>query len=167
MTQRAMRADVALRAATSADGAALQKLVTDASAGTPYHELPAYFLRLALPAPSEESRAVVAVQNGAVVGCVLYGIVAGAIGTGRIHFVAVAVGSRRSGIATRLCGAAVDQLSARAARSVIVELPDDRAVGPGRALLESCTFTEVARVPDYYRDGVALVVLQRTVAPVE
>ena len=167
MTQRAMRADVALRAATSADAAALQKLVSDTSAGTPYEELPAYFLRLALAAPSEESRAIVAVQDGAVVGCALYGVVAGAIGTGRIHFVAVAAGSRRLGIASRLCGAAVDELSARAARNVIVELPDDRVVDSGRALLERCAFTEVARVPDYHRDGVALVVLQRAVSPVE
>jgi len=167
MTQRAMRAEVALRAATSADAAALQKLVSDTSDATPYQQVPAYFLRLALAASSEESRAIVAVQNGVVVGCALYGVVAGAIGTGRIHFVAVAAGSRRLGIASRLCGAAVDELSAQAVRSVIIELPDDRVVGSGRALLEGCAFREVARVPDYYRDGVALVVLQRAVSPVE
>lgn len=167
MTQRAVRADVALRAATSADAAALQKLVSDSTAGTPYEELPAYFLRLALAPPSQESRAIVAVQDGAVVGCALYGVVAGAIGTGRIHFVAVAAGSRRLGIARRLCGAAVDELIAQAVRNVIVELPDDRVVGAGRALLERGAFTEVARVPDYYRDGVALVVLQRAVSPME
>ena len=167
MTQRASKAEVSLRAATSADAASLQKLVSDTSAGTPYQELPAYFLRLALAASSEESRAIVAVHGEAVVGCALYGAVAGAIGTGRIHFVAVAAGSRRLGIASRLCGAAVDDLSAQAMRSVIVELPDDRVVDSGRALLEGCAFTEAARVPDYYRDGVALVVLQRAVSPVQ
>jgi len=93
--------------------------------------------------------------------------VAGAIGTGRIHFVVVAADSRRLGIASRLCAAAVDELSTQAVRSVIVELPDDRIVGSGRALLESCSFTEVARVSDYYRDGVALVVLQRAISPVQ
>ena len=92
MTQRAMRAEVALRAATSADAAALQKLVSDTSDATPYQQVPAYFLRLTLAASSEESRAIVAVQNGVLVGCALYGVVAGAIGTGRIHFVAVAAG---------------------------------------------------------------------------
>ena len=167
MTQGAMRADIALRAATSADVAALWKLVSDNAAGTPYEELPAYFLRLALTAPSEESRAIVVMQGGAVVGCAVYGVVAGTIGTGRIHFVTVAAGSRRLGIASRLCGVAVDALSAQAVRNVIVELPDDRVVGAGRALLERCAFTEVARIPDYYRDGVALVVLQRTVFPAE
>ena len=64
-------------------------------------------------------------------------------------------------------GIQVDELSAQAVRSVIIELPDDRVVGSGRALLEGCAFREVARVPDYYRDGVALVVLQRAVSPVE
>ena len=167
MTQRALRAEIALRAATGADATSLQKLLRDTSAGTPYEELPAYFLRLALAASSEESRAIVAVQSGAVVGCALYGVVAGAIGTGRIHFVAVAAGSRRLGIASRLCGVAVDELSSQAMRSVIVELPDDRVVASGRALLEGCAFTEVARVPDYYRDGVALVVLQRAISPAE
>ena len=167
MTQRAMRAEVALRAATSADSVVLQKLVSDTSGGTPYQELPEYFLRLALAESSGESRAIVAVQDRAVVGCALYGGVAGAIGTGRIHFIAVAAESRRLGIASRLCAAAVDELSTQAVRSVIVELPDDRIVGSGRALLESCSFTEVARVSDYYRDGVALVVLQRAISPVQ
>ena len=166
MTERAMTAGVALRAATSDDRVALQRLVSDASGGTPYQELSEYFLRLALGAPSEESRAIVSVRNGAVVGCALYGVVAGTVGTGRIQFVAVAADWRRLGIGNRLCSVAVDELSSQKVRGVIVELPDDPAVDAGRALFERCGFTEVARVPDYYRDGVALVVLHRTPPPV-
>jgi hypothetical protein len=60
-----------------------------------------------------------------------------------------------------MCEAAVSQLAAGGARSVIVEVPDDRAVADGHQLLASSAFVEVARVPDYYRDGVALIVLNR------
>jgi len=163
---RATSRVVTLRAATSDDGARLLELVTDALGGGAYHELPLHFLRLVVSGRSEdESRGIVAVRGDLVVGCALYGAVAGAVGTGRIHFIAVAAHARRLGIGARMCEAAVSSLAARGARSVIVEVPDDGAVSNGHRLLARCDFAEVARVPDYYRDGVALIVLSRGVPP--
>ena len=162
MTDRATSDDVALRTLTGDDRASVLHLVAEAIGGTRYRELPMYFLRLALSGQCEdESRGIVAVRNDRVVGCALFGAVAGAVGTGRIHFVAVAPEARRLGIGTRMCEAAVSQLAAGGARSVIVEMPDDRAVADGHELLASNAFVEVARVRDYYRDGVALIVLNR------
>ena len=162
MTERATFDDVTLRTLTSDDRARVLDLVAEAVGGTMYRESPMHFLRLALSGRSaDESRGIVAVRDDRVVGCALYGAVAGALGTGRIHFVAVAPDARRLGIGTRMCEAAVSQLTAGGARSVIVEMPDDRAVAEGHQLLASSAFVEVARVPDYYRDGVALIVLNR------
>jgi hypothetical protein len=43
---------------------------------------------------------------------------------------------------------------------VVAELPDEEATIPGRALLARCGFREESRVPDFYREGVALVFLR-------
>lgn len=164
MTHRATGATVTFRPATDDDRAMLRALVDGATAGTPYTEIPTYFLRRALDGRDSECRATVAERDGELVGCVLFGDVAGAVGIGRIHLVTVAPSARGRGIARGLCDAAVADLPAPATRSIVVEMPDDEAVGAGRALIARCGFTEVARVPDYYRDGVALLVLQRTTA---
>lgn len=162
MTERATSRGVTLRTLTSDDRARVLELVTEAIGGAAYRESPMHFLRLALSGRSEEeSRGIVAVRDDRVVGCALYGAVAGAVGTGRIHFVAVAPSARRLGIGARLCEAAISSLTGAGARSVVVEMPDDRALGDGQRLLSSCAFVEVARVPDYYRDGIALIVLHR------
>ena len=163
MTDRATCDGVTLRTLTSDDRAGVLDLVTDAVGGAAYRDSPMHFLRLALSGRSvDEARGIVAVRDDRMVGCALYGAVAGAVGTGRIHFVAVAPDAQRLGIGALLCETAVSHLSAGGARSVVVEMPDDRALDEGQRMLASCAFAEVARVPDYYRDGVALIVLNRT-----
>jgi ribosomal protein S18 acetylase RimI-like enzyme len=162
MTDRATSRGVTLRTLASDDRARLLDLVAEAVGGAAYRESPMHFLRLALSGRSEdESRGIVAVRGDRLVGCVLYGAVAGTVGTGRIHFVAVAPDARRLGIGALMCEAAISHLTAAGARSVVVEMPDDRALGDGHRLFASCAFGEVARVPDYYRDGIALIVLHR------
>ena len=42
-------------------------------------------------------------------------------------------------------------------------MPDEAAFEAGHALLEKCGFASVARVADYYRDGVALVVMHQAI----
>jgi ribosomal protein S18 acetylase RimI-like enzyme len=166
MSRDTTNAELAVRAATHDDRATLAELIGDGT-DPAYRASPLYFLRLAFEARPEESRAIVAVRDGIVVGGALFGLIAGAVGTGRIHFITVAAMSRRLGIASRLCEAAVRDLARRGARNVVVELPDDRAFTGGGELLARCDFAAVARVADYYRDGVALVVLNRAVSPPE
>jgi len=166
MTDRPTASGVTLRTATNDDRARLLQLVSEGAGGTAYRELPLYFLRFALDRRMDAgSRALVAVRGGAPVGCVLYGAVAGAVGTGRLHFITVARDARREGIGRQLCTAAVSDLSTRGARSAIAELPDDAVVAAGHHLLARCGFSEAARIPDYYRDGVALIVLHRPLLP--
>ncbi|HUQ81907.1 MAG TPA: GNAT family N-acetyltransferase [Gemmatimonadaceae bacterium] len=162
-----MTSGVVVRAALGDDRAALERLVGEGVSGTAYRDVPDYFLRLALAGRSDESRAIVAVRAGAAVGCALFGPVAGAVGSVRIHFIAVAGTERRTGTGRSLCTAILNDAASHGTRSVIVEMPDEAVFDAGHALLESCGFAHVARVADYYRDGVALVVMHHAIAPVD
>jgi ribosomal protein S18 acetylase RimI-like enzyme len=167
MNQHTMSGAVVVRAATDGDRGALERLVGEGVNGTAYRDVPHYFLGLALAGRSDESRAIVAVRDGTVIGCALYGSVAGAVGTTRIHFIVVASQDRRGGTGRALCAAVLGEASAHGTRSVIVEMPDEAPFRSGHALLEKCGFASVARVADYYRDGVALVVMHHAIAPVD
>lgn len=160
-------AHVAYRAATGSDRATLHAFVAHDVSGTTYAEVPLYFLTLALEGRGTESRAIVAEHEGEVVGFVLFGEVAGAIGTGRIHFITVTASARLHAIGAGLCEMAVADLVAHGARIIVAEIPDDPAVMSGRALLARCGFEEEARIADYYRDGVALLVLRRSATPAD
>ena len=150
----------ALRPLGAADARAAHDLI-ERALPPEYHELPLHHLRLALSAePGDESRGSAAIDGEQLAGFVLYGLVAGAIGTGRIHLVAVDERHRRGGIGRRLVAATLDALFAIGARFVVAELPDDPALAAGRLLLTSEGFREEARVDDFVRDGVALLIVR-------
>ena len=152
-----------IRRAVDTDRNVMNAFIAHDLAGTSYTEVPAYFLALALAGRSDESRGIVAERDGEIVGFALYGEVAGSVGTGRIHFVSVSASSRLNAVGVQLCEAVVGDLVGAGARIVIAELPDDPILVSGRALLARCGFSEVGRVPDYYADGVALLILARSV----
>jgi ribosomal protein S18 acetylase RimI-like enzyme len=153
----------AYRRAVDTDRAAMRGLVDHDVAGTPYATVVEYFLRLFSDGNERESRAIVAERGGEIVGFALFGEVAGAVCAGRMHFVSVTASARLHAIGIGLCEAAVADLVSTGARLIIAELPDELLLSPGRALLVRCGFAETARVADYYRDGVDLVILQRAV----
>ena len=155
-------AGFSIRRAVDTDRSVMNAFIAHDLAGTSYTEVPAYFLALALEGRSDESRAIIAQRDGEVVGFALYGKVAGSVGTGRIHFVSVSASSRLNAVGVQLCEAVVGDLADAGARIVIAELPDDPILVSGRALLARCGFSEVGRVPDYYADGVALIILARS-----
>ena len=130
---------------------------------SPYGELPASALATALDDPTIEARGLVAVRGGEITGLVLFGTVAGAVGTGRLHLVAVSAAARLRGVASALIAEAVSRLRQEGARVVFAEMPDDPGFAPARALLLRERFIEEARVADFYRDGVALLVLRRDI----
>jgi len=163
MSKHTLQSRVVLRPAAETDRAAIEALAGREVAAASNVNAVAYFMRLAFDGKSNESRVIVADDDGAVVGFVLFGSVAGALGTGRVHFVAVATTSRRNSLGGTLCRAAIAELESHGARLVLVEIADDAWSSSGRALLLRCGFAETARVADYYRDGVDLVVLERPI----
>jgi hypothetical protein len=64
-------------------------------------------------------------------------------------------------VGERIIGAVLDEARAQGIRLMISELPDDPVMGRMRALLGSNGFKEEARVPDYFRDGIALTLFRR------
>jgi hypothetical protein len=58
--------------------------------------------------------------------------------------------------------AAGDASRTAGARYMLAELPDDPALGSVLTLLREHGFHEEARVPDFFRDGVALTFLRWT-----
>jgi ribosomal protein S18 acetylase RimI-like enzyme len=159
---RSRAAAVSYRPGSEIDRSALKAFIDRDLAGTSYAEVPLYFLHLALEGRSAESSAVVAERNGDVMGFALYGHVAGSVGAGRLHFISVTASARLNAIGVGLCNAAVASLGAGGARLVVAEVPDDPVLASGHALLARCGFVEAARVEDYYRDGVALMILARS-----
>jgi len=151
------------RPAVDDDLRAIRAFVEHDLAGTPYATVTDYFLRLASAGAASEARAIVAERAGAVVGFALFGHVAGAIGTGRVHFVSVTSIARLDGVGTGLCEAAVANLRSNDARLVVAEVPDEPSFLAGRTLLDRCGFAEIGRVADYFRDNTDLVVLARTI----
>jgi ribosomal protein S18 acetylase RimI-like enzyme len=165
MARRAQTVAPLVRPATPHDRPAVTALVRQTTAQGPYSDAVAYYLRRAFDVGDEEARVLVSDVESAIVGAAIYGRVAGAIGIGRLHFVGVSGEVRRVGIGSSLCHAAIAKLVSAEARSVIVEMPDDSDFRPGHSLLERCGLSIVARVSDYYRDGVDLLVLERRLLP--
>lgn len=152
------------RPAVDGDRDVMRAFVAQDLATTPYGVVVEYFLHLvASDGAANESRAIVAERAGTVVGFVLFGEVAGTIGTGRVHFVSVSSTARLDGVGTCLCEAAVADLRSNDGRLVVAEVPDEPSFLPGRTLFDRCGFVEIGRVADYFRDNTDLVVLARTI----
>ena len=128
---------------------------------TPYIDRALEVLELAERGHDDEHRALVIARDGTVAGLALFGAVAGAVGVSKLHAAVLAPSVSLGDVGERIVSAVVETARRAGARLTIAELPDDPAIGQVRALLSSAGFEEEARVPDYYRDGVALALLRR------
>lgn len=157
---------MSIRPLAADDGAAAGALFTSAFGNTLYAEAPRDALRNALSCAGQgrdnpEARGLVAEATGRTVGVAIYGEVAGALGAGRMHGMAVEADSQRHGIARMLIEALSADLTDRGARFLLVAFPDAADLASGRTLLLQCRFVEESRVPDFFLDGVALAFLRR------
>jgi ribosomal protein S18 acetylase RimI-like enzyme len=127
---------------------------------TPYIDRALEVLELAERGNDPEHRALVIARDGTVAGLALFGSVAGSEGAARLHMAALAPGVDADDVGRRLVRAVADSTRASGARFLLVELADDPALGTLASLLREQGFEEDARVPDYYRDGIALTFLR-------
>jgi ribosomal protein S18 acetylase RimI-like enzyme len=150
-----------LRTLAARDAAAARALADTLLGDTPHADGMLASLDEALASASGEYRAIGAHDRNTLVGFVVFGETAGAIGAGRIYGVAVDAARRRRGLATALIEAACADLRAGGARFATIELPEEADLAPGLALASHTGFDEEGRVSDYVRDGVGLLILRR------
>lgn len=154
---------VTFRPLARPDAVAARTLADAVLGDAPFAEGMLGALDEALSSDRDEYRAVGAHDGNSLIGFVVFGETAGAIGAGRLYCVAVDASARRRGIATALTEAACTDLRARGARFAMIELPGDPDLAPALALARRTGFHEEGRVSDYLRDGVGLLLLRREI----
>jgi GNAT superfamily N-acetyltransferase len=127
---------------------------------TPYIDRALEVLELAERGHDPEHRALVIARDGTVAGLALFGTIAGSNGGARLHAAVLAPGVETNDVGERLVEAVVHAARDTGARFLLAEMPDDPALGTIVSLLRHHGFHEEARVPDFYRDGVALSFLK-------
>ena len=150
------------RALSPDDHVAARVLLMGALGVTPYIDRAMEVLQFAERGGGhdEEHRALVIARDGTVAALALIGAVAGAAGVRKLHAAVLAPSVSAADVGQRIVRAVLDEARDDGARLVVAELPDDPAMGQVRALLAAEGFEEEARVPDFYRDGVALTLLR-------
>lgn len=156
-----MRAPVTVRPLAPLDSAAARALAHTVLGDAP--DAPSMLAPLdgALRSESEEYRALVVGEHTALTGLIVFGATAGALGAGRIYFVAVDGNARRRGLATALIEAACAELRSRGGRFVVIEMPEEPRLDGARAVALRAGFRPEGRVSDYVREGVGLAFLRR------
>lgn len=140
----------------------VRALLTGRLRGTPYLEGALEFLARAEDESEKETFLLEERGGGVLRGVAVYGWVGGAERTGRLHFViAEAALPDAEGTGALMCRRAAELLVAAGARLVVAELPDDPATGWMLEAVRGAGWSEEGRVPDFYRDGVALLLLRR------
>ena len=146
----------AARALSAEDHVPARVLLMGALGVTPYIDRAMEVLQLAERGHDAEHRALVIARDGTVAALALFGAVGGAIGVSKLHAAIVAPSVSIADVGERIMSAVLDIARREGGRLIVAELPEDPVMGQVRALLTSVGFEEEARVPDFYRDGVAI-----------
>ena len=91
----------------------------------------------------------------------LFGLVAGAQDTWKLYSLLIAERVDPRHVGGALVDAVVSRVSAERGRLLIAELPADPAIGKTLSLLRAKGFRQEGRIPDFFRDEVALLFLRR------
>jgi hypothetical protein len=152
--------DAAPRAMTPDDAEAVHALVLGVLGVTPYVDR-TLTLVAAAQHGDPEVRALVIARDGTVAALALFGPVAGASGAWHLFMLLTAAGIVAKEVGGPLIDAALAEVRAGSGRFLIAELPADPVIGSSLTLLRSKAFKQVGRIPDFYREGVALLFLRR------
>ena len=152
--------DAAPRPLVSGDVEPVRALVWGALGVTPYVDRVMELLAAAEHG-DPESRALVIERDGTVAALALFGPVAGALDAWRLSMVLIAPKVALREVGRSIVDAVVESVRKAGGRFLVAELPADAALGRTLSLLRANDFDQEARIPDFYRDGVAMVFLRR------
>jgi hypothetical protein len=151
-----------LRHLETGDAVRAAMLAEDALRGSPYLDRAREILRAAC-AGDPEWRATGAFDpvNGALRAVASFGPVSGASDAWRVGDLLFARDSASRDVADPLIQDVVTAVQRRHARLVVAEMPADETIGFSITVLRANGFRQEARIPDFYRDGVAQLFLRR------
>ncbi len=132
-------------------------LVGDWADATRHHARMLELLGDALERPGPDGEALGAFEGATLRAVAVFGFVAGSDRTGRLILLA----ADAPDVATRLAEAAVEALSARGARLVVAEWPDEPPFSLAVAALGACGWSARGRIADYVAPGIDLRILVR------
>jgi len=141
------------------DAAGAHQLLVQRLGVTPYIDRAVEILEIAERGDDPEHRAYVVARDKTVVALALFGSIAGTEAGFKLY--TLVVESRESDVSKRLLEAVCSSVAASHGRFLIAELADETALATTISLLRANGFAEAGRIPDYYRDGVALTILRR------
>lgn len=143
---------------TAADAEPARVLLRASLGGSPYLERALELLAEACR-DTGDTTACVFEQDGVVEALALFGAVAGSHGVFKLH--ALVMRERASAAGSALLSYLARRARAQQGLSLIAELPADPVYGRTLTLLRGSGFRQEGRIPDYFREGVALLFLRR------
>lgn len=140
------------------DAAGAHQLLVSRLGVTPYVDRAVEILNIAERGGDEEHRAYVVARDRTVVGLALFGKIAGTEAGFRLHLLLVV---STEDVGERLLEAVTQAVIDSGGRFLVAEIAEEPALTGTVSLLRDHGFDEAGRVPDYFRDGVPLVILRR------
>ena len=152
--------DVAPRALAPDDAEAARALVLGVLGVTPYVDRTLELVKAA-ERGDPEVRCMVIAGDGVVAALALFGPVAGAAGAWHLNMLLSAPGLDAREVGAQLLAAILAEARAKGARFVLAELTAVPVIGSTLTQLRKSGFRQEGRLPDFFRENVALLFLRR------
>lgn len=152
--------DVAPRPIAQGDASGVRALVLASLGVTPYVDREMELVELAERGDAEV-RSLVIERDGTVAALALFGPVAGAQGTWKLYSLLMAERVEPRQVGGILIDAVVAVVKNEHGRLLTAEMPADPVIGKSLTLLRARGFRQEGRIPDFFRDDVALLFLRR------
>lgn len=152
--------DVAPRPIAPSDAEGVRALVLASLGVTPYVDRELELVALA-ERGDPEVRSLIVERDATVAALALFGPVAGAQDTWKLYSLLLAERVDPRAMGRVMVDAVIDAVKKGGGRLLVAELPADPAVGKVLSLLRANGFSQEGRIPDFFRDDVALLFLRR------
>ena len=152
--------DAAPRPLVPGDAEPVRALILGALGITPYVDR-AIELAAAAERGDPECRALVIERDGTVAALALFGPVGGALDTWQLSMLLIAPGVEPRDLGGAIVNGVADTARRAGGRLLVAEFPGDPVLGRSLSLLRANGFRQEGRVPNYFREDVALLFLRR------